>query len=330
MMGIGGFSLILLFDLLTSVIITNNANTMSEKTELLLKNLDEIKSYFPHENEQSWADKYKNANFDHDEPWVTLMGIYSILGNWQEPQLNKLQALQHVFNQSGCLKPPAFTKLTSVLVEKKLPEIIKYRDYLKIIFQKDNFHLYPNIRQIIERCKKDNNDSLEGNTNLDLFFEGECDGTKTTCFIEAKFLSDISYQIKYNPVRDQIIRNIDCGIDYVLNKENELSFENFYFFLLTPKVFRPRCFGPQKTSEISKFGADTSRLYCYKMLEYQNPAELQRRLPHRELTSGQWEAIAANIGWITFEDMYNCANHFGTMGEHRDLIHNFFEERNLL
>ena len=61
------FSLILLFDLLTSVIITNKANTMSEKTELLLKNLDEIKSYFPHENESSWADKYQNANIG----WIT-------------------------------------------------------------------------------------------------------------------------------------------------------------------------------------------------------------------------------------------------------------------
>ena len=57
--------------------------------------------------------------------------------------------------------------------------------------------------------------------------EGISNNRKTTIFIEAKFLSDISYQTKYNPFRDQISRMIDCGIDYVNNK---IFAESFYGF----------------------------------------------------------------------------------------------------
>ena len=143
--------------------------------------------------------------------------------------------------------------------------------------------------------------------------------------------SDISYQIKYNPVRDQIIRNIDCGIDYVKQRNYADNFENFYFILLTPKVFRTNLFGESKKNELSKLGANSSRLYCYKMNEYKNPKFLKSLLPHRKLNNDEWNNISKNIGWLTLEDFGLNSKLNSTVDDKNEeiMITNFFNERNL-
>jgi len=134
-------------------------------------------------------------------------------------------------------------------------------------------------------------------------------------------MSDISYNIRYNPVRDQIIRNIDNGIEMVD------EFKDFYFFLLTPKVFRTDQYGGSKQTGLTNFIPDKSRLYCYKMNEYKDPKNLRRTLPHRKhLSSSNWNTISNNLGWITFEDIYRSFLQYNTIVDtnEKNLIKDFF------
>ncbi|MDA3893970.1 MAG: hypothetical protein PF517_20110 [Salinivirgaceae bacterium] len=285
-----------------------------------------IGKYFPSENKE-WKDNYNNRKIEHDEPWVTLIAMYSLFGNQENVTENQVDAFNQVLANAGFANAPKFSSIEKVIVEEKLAEIKSYRLFLLEEFKKDVFHLYPDRIKTIEEKIEKANASFEGNTNLDLKIIGQVNGKRTICFIEAKFLSDISYSTTYNPVRDQIIRNIDCGIDCLINKNSNHidSIENFYFLMLTPKVFRTVKYGGGKTSGINQFGADSSRLYCYKMDEYKSWSKIKSRLPHRkELSDKNWETLSDNIGWITFEDIY-------TNGVSEDnMIEKFFKERNLI
>lgn len=300
--------------------------------QVLIDNFDKkIIKYFP---SPQWESNFRKSmvNIDHDEPWLTLIACYAMFGNQSLIRSNQYQAINEILNKSNIKKAFKFDSISKIGVEEKLPEILVYRQYLKDLFKKDNFHLYPDIRESIDSKIVSKNASLEGNTNVDLIIEGESEGRKTVLFIESKYLSDISYQTKYNPARDQIIRNIDCGIDYVLNKENGVDFSDFFFMLLTPKVFRPKEFGGGKVSKINQFGADTSRLYSYKMIEYTDPAYLKLHLPHRQLDDTIWQIIANNIGWITFEDFWSASLNNSTINDVKEqkLIEDFFVARNLV
>ena len=298
----------------------------------LINNYDnKIKEYFASADwEAKYRDKLKQIN--HDEPWLTLIACYSIFGNQSTINQSQLTAINGLLNSAGLGNRFHFSSLSKVRVEDKLPEIEEYRNYLKTTLTKENFHLYPDRKKTIEDKLKKKSASFEGNTNLDLLIEGISSNKKTTIFIEAKYLSDISYQIKYNPVRDQIIRNIDCGIDYVRNKKYAENFGDFYFFLLTPKVFRTEVFGDSKKSELQKFGSDSSRLFCYKMNEYKNFKFLKKLLPHRNLSDKDWKTLSDNIGWITFEDFWLHSNLNSTISADTEkvMIEDYFNERNLI
>lgn len=300
--------------------------------DYLIANFDsKISKYFPSDD---WKAKYKNklTQIEHDEPWLTLIACYSVLGNQTVYSPDKLSAINKILSLSGLTKKIEFSTIEKVRVEEKLPEIIDYRTFLKESYLSDNFHFYPDRREIIKSKILKKEASFEGNTNLDLLIEGISNGRKTTCFIEAKFLSDISYQIKYNPVRDQIIRNIDSGIDYVKSKKYADNFSDFYFLLLTPMIFKTKKFGGIKDSFLQQFGADSSRLYCYKMQEYCDFNMIKRYLPHRKLNDKEWQMISNNIGWISFEDFYNCSKEFSTFENDSEaaMIKDFFENRNLI
>jgi hypothetical protein len=292
-----------------------------------------IENFFASKTANDWKNKYEKAisKIDHDEPWLTLIACYSALGNLENIDENNLTAINEVFKFSGITNKLSFTSITKVKVEEKLPEIINYRTYLKDALAKENFHLYPDRKEIISKKLLSDKASFEGNTNLDLLIEGVSQERKITCFIEAKFLSDISYQTKYNPARDQIIRNIDCGIDYVMKKNHAIDLKDFYFFLLTPQVFRINEFGNKKESIINNFGADSSRLYCYKMHEYRDYKILKKNLPHRNLSDTEWKSIANNIGWLTFEDFYKYSNKNSTLNNNEEkMVKDYFEARNLV
>ena len=110
--------------------------------------------------------------------------------------------------------------------------------------------------------------------------------------IEAKVLSDISYEITYDTMRNQIARNIDVmleenkGLCPPLNKREP---EKTLFLLITPKLFKDN---------------PSSRLYGYKLNEYKtNPEALSRDLPHRG--NCDWQDISKRLGWLTWEDFKN-------------------------
>lgn len=287
-------------------------------------------------NSESWEKIYaeKIKNIDHDEPWLTLISAYSIFGNQQNiNEKNRLEAINSIILNSGIKSPFNLTSIDEVKVEEKLPEIMSYRKYLKQIFNEDNFHLYPDKREAISNKLENVDASFEGNTNLDLKIIGNSGNSKKYIYIESKFLSDISYQITYNPVRDQIIRNIDNGIELIekFGEEKNIKFDDFYFFLLTPKIFKTDEFGGNKNSAINHFQPQKGRLYCYKMNDYKNPENLKQCLPHRKLKNEEWQIIAENIGWITFEDFHKYSNLYSTIEDQNEktTINDFFIRRNL-
>jgi hypothetical protein len=78
---------------------------------------------------------------------------------------------------------------------------------------------------------------------------------KDVCFLEAKYLSDISVKTTHNPVRnqmDRVIENLLCfqGKD---SEQNVIYPDNIVFTLLTPKIFKETV---------------GTRLYYYKFHEY--------------------------------------------------------------
>lgn len=267
-----------------------------------------------------------NDKVDHDEPWLTLLALYSIFGDQSKFNDNRFaQLVNMLFSNKGNSVPPSFNIITDVSVEVVLNEIDTYKEYLyNVVFEKKAYHLYPDIDLAIKEKKEKKTASLEGNTHLDALICGENkEGEKKFIFIESKFLSDISKDIKYNTVRDQIIRNIDAAINTVKNVED------FWFFILTPGIFRTELFGGPKESPLSEFSPEKSRLYCYKMDEYKDWKNLKAVLPHRDLEDEEWQTIANHIGWVTFEDFIRIANMAESKVEEIDQINFFFESRHL-
>jgi hypothetical protein len=113
-------------------------------------------------------------------------------------------------------------------------------------------------------------------------------------FFESKVLSDTSCQVSFDPLRNQIARNIDVMLEApapssaapgsgaaAVAKRNP---DRSLFVLLTPQVFHER---------------PDSRLYGWLMNEYRNkPDGLGRNLPHRQ---ADWHMVARRLGWTTFE-----------------------------
>lgn len=129
--------------------------------------------------------------------------------------------------------------------------------------------------------------NLEGPTNVDAILLNPANGFGV--MIEAKVLSDISAQITYDTMRNQIARNIDV----MLEKNDSLCYplnlrkpERTLFLLITPNIIREN---------------PSSRLYGYKMNDYMaNPNSMGFDLPHR---SCDWNTISNRLGWITWKDL---------------------------
>lgn len=129
--------------------------------------------------------------------------------------------------------------------------------------------------------------NLEGATNADALILNPANGFAV--IIEAKVLSDISCQITYDALRNQIARNIDV----MLEKNEDLCdplkkriAQRTLFLLITPRLFKndPR-----------------SRLYGYKFDQYRNdPDSLGEDLPHR--SKQEMQGISRKLGWLTWED----------------------------
>jgi hypothetical protein len=262
---------------------------------------------------RTFREKVDLGILNHDEPWVTLVALYGLFGD-QTDLINpkRVEAINGLLsetfgNRQGKPTPPRFDKINTVSMELKLPEIIKYRRYVHGLFHNQcAYHLYPDRKKAIEAKILKRTASLEGNTNLDALISGKGSNGQIHIFIEAKLMSDISKDITYVPVRNQIARTIDCAIDLMTDGGKMPDrLEDFWFLLLTPGIFRTGGYGGSAENPLKSFCPDKGRLYCYKMDDYLIPSNLRRDLPHWKgtLTDQHWALISSRIGWLTFEDI---------------------------
>lgn len=300
-------------------------------SKYLTDNWHLLADYFAKDEMGKWQNDYeiKSKHIEHDEPWLTLVTTHMLFGDHVEMSSDRrLKAFNHLLQTSGMTEPPKIDKILDIQLEKQLPEIESFRKILK----EKAFHYYQDSRETIDKKKQSLHASFEGPTHVDLYILCKS-GDKVICMvIEAKFNSDISKDISYCPVRDQIIRNIDAAMDYKFDRELNIMIDDFCFILLTPKLFRTNLYGGNRKTPINNFQPQKSRLYCYKMDEYKDPKNLMQALPHRTGNEKHdWSRIAAQIGWITFEDMYRIALDFGTIDvKEKDMIKVFLEERNMI
>lgn len=138
-----------------------------------------------------------------------------------------------------------------------------------------------------------NKQNLEGPTKVDALLLNQENGFAT--IIEAKVLSDISYGVTYDIMRNQIARNIDVMLEnnnalcYPLNKRDP---NKTLFLMITPKIFKD---------------FPTTRLYGYKFNNYkENPDSLANDLPNRK--DCNWQDLSKRIAWLTWEDFKHINN----------------------
>jgi len=131
--------------------------------------------------------------------------------------------------------------------EPNLPSPKSYKKWLQKNLAKRQF-----IPYVLDSAYGKAN--LEGATNVDAMLLNSKNGFAV--IIEAKVLSDISCEITYDTMRNQIARNIDVMLEE--NKElcpplDKRDPEKTLFLLITPKLFKDN---------------PSSRLYGYKFCEY--------------------------------------------------------------
>jgi hypothetical protein len=293
-----------------------------------------------------WIEDFKKkahgGNLDHQEPWVTLVALYGLFGDQKDlDNRQHLESINYLLSDIFGKRydrpaPPKFDRLVRSHMEVYLPENLKYRKYVqKEIFKDGPYHLYRDRKQKLEEKLEREKASFEGNTNLDGLISGKSDGRHIHVFIEAKFLSDISKDITYVSVRNQIARNIDCAM-WLMTKREEKDLEglkDFWFLLLTPGIFRTEKYGGPVYSPIRAFVPERSRLFCYKMDDYLNPDLLRRDLPHWEKTLDRrdWDLISSRIGWLTYEEIVSTVKSKGGLtGASLEDFKTFFRERSLM
>lgn len=165
--------------------------------------------------------------------------------------------------------------------EPSLPSPKIYKEWLFKDLKKRHF-----IPYVLDSAEGKKN--LEGPTSVDALLVNE--GNGFGALIEAKVLSDISYSITYDTMRNQIARNIDVMLEKNENLCHPLdkrSPERTLFLLVTPRLYKEN---------------RSSRLYGYKFDDYKNnPQAILEDLPHRDGKINPRE-ISDKIGWLTWED----------------------------
>ena len=115
---------------------------------------------------------------------------------------------------------------------------------------------------------------LEWDTHVDISLEN----SRLLVLVEMKFTSDISCQVRYDPNRNQLARLTDAGIDAAGDKK-------LVVLLVSP----------------SRAFSSKSRLYYYKVTDYQNSIEnLKADLPHRD--DGEIAKILG-VGWVSLKQV---------------------------
>jgi len=182
--------------------------------------------------------------------------------------------------------------------EENIPSPRRYKEHLRKNLDKRQIIPYK-----IESGTNANGEfrkNLEGPTNVDALIINTFNGFNI--FIEAKVLSDISYDVSYDVFRNQIARNIDVMLtDYKEHykkysfKDNDVRLKmesnKSLFILLTPRIFKEN---------------PHSRFYGYKMESYKNtPLTLMADLTHRDdIEPSKWNDIKERISWLTWSNVH--------------------------
>jgi len=167
--------------------------------------------------------------------------------------------------------------------EANLPSPHLYKEWLLNNIAKRQF-----IPYVLDSAH--NKKNLEGATNVDALLLNPRNGF--AAITEAKVLSDISCQITYDVMRNQIARSIDVMLeknDTLCDPLDKRDPEKTVFLMITPNLFKDN---------------PGSRLYGYKFNEYKNnPSSLARDLPHRK--DCDWQNMSKRLGWLSWEDFRN-------------------------
>lgn len=299
-------------------------------------------------NHHGWNNFYKKQMgkpFYHSEPWVTLMALWGLFGDQKDKNPSPLNGkrLQAINELIAKIIPGGhgFRKLPDVRLEAALQENLIFREYLHQQLQQPQLKVkHPYMDRALKINKKltKNKARFEGSTTIDATMHSD----KLDVYIEAKYLSDISTDISYLTIRNQILRSIDTILAKSTNNGKNIGTElpPFYFVLLTPGMFRTKKYGgPANVDKNSKFlkaiNPSTSRLFCYVMDRYRNPNKLKSELPHwkGKLSNDMWEDLSKRIGWLTFEEIMDVvvANGHGLLEwEELNTWCNFFQERGII
>ena len=193
---------------------------------------------------------------------------------------------------SGCLgeMPPfegvsrwdeALGAKPELYFEVSLPSPPSYQRHL--VQQLDERVIVPYLREAARRPGT----RLEGATKVDALLLAP--DTGFAVLFDAKVLADISGDVEFDVLRNQMARNIDVMLDrnprlmWPLNQRNP---DRSCFVLMTPEVFRSN---------------RQSRLYGWLYDGYrEDPASLQRQLSHRQ--SVDFTSVVRRLGWATWED----------------------------
>ena len=242
----------------------------------------------------SLQDMRRPLQIEKDEKFWTAATLMTI---WRVRNRNEVitELLHRAFADREPLPLVGLTSWTECLdgdlhlcLEAVLPSPKGYSDWLSErlkIGDNDPRHLIPFIRDSAVGKK-----NLEGATHVDALIVNASNGF--SIMIEAKVLSDISYEVTYDVTRNQIARNLDVllknhrslALRESLNRRDPTK---TLFLLQTPRIFKE---------------PGRNRLYYYKFREYTTDATtIGRDIPHR-VSGVDWANLSRRIGWITWED----------------------------
>ncbi len=160
------------------------------------------------------------------------------------------------------------------------------------------------IRKKIERHRK-NGLPLDGHTHIDFLIESN----ELIIPIEAKFTSDITTQVTYNCVRNQIARTIDVAIEAAKRAKNK---KKVVFLLCVPE-------------QLYNLG----RMYFYKMKDYESLEKIKHDLPHQATSIDTYFSSAHVVYWkdVTSIIISNAIKWDLLTKNEIDTLEKFYEER---
>jgi hypothetical protein len=165
--------------------------------------------------------------------------------------------------------------------EAHLPSPTSYKRWLRENLRQRNL-----IPYVLRAASRAGNRDFEGATHVDALLVNATNGLAV--LVEAKVLSDISYQVSFDVARNQLARNIDVMLEQNPLLEPPLRDrdpDKTLFVFQSPAMFK-------KNPHV--------RLYGWLLQDYKNPDAISRDLPHRG--ERDWASVRSRIGWLTWED----------------------------